>query len=142
MERFCDGPGYAPGISVVGFDYSNALRVERTALACRDLGVINDLDDVGRRSFLEEVPSPSERRVDQHRASESAVIPDGPVPCAVFPLGVRRSVVRVQRAERRWIGVGGVARNAGLDGVPVIDLKGQLAGVVIAGGIAIDERAT
>src|SRR5258705_2971428 len=135
MERFCDVPGYAPGISVVGFDYSNALRVERTALACRDLGVINDLDDVGRRSFLEEVPSPSERRVDKHRASESAVIPDGPVPCSVFPLGVRRVVVRVQRTESGGIGMRGIARNAGFDGVRIVELEGQLAGVVIAGGI-------
>jgi len=110
MERFCDVPGYAPGISVVGFDYSNALRVERTALACRDLGVINDLDDVGRRGFLEEVPPPGEGSVDEHRTSESAVVANGPVPCTVFPLGVRRSVVRVQRAERGRIGVGGVAR--------------------------------
>src|SRR6266478_1110244 len=35
--------------------------------------------------------------------------------------------------------MGGVARNTGFDGVPVIDLEGQLARIVIASGVAIDE---
>src|SRR6202035_2784402 len=72
----------------------------------------------------------------------STVIPDGPVPCAVFPLGIRRSVVRVQGAEGGGVGVGRVARDAGFDGVPVIDLEGQLARIVIASGVAIDEWAS
>src|ERR1700739_5128243 len=97
MERLGDVSINAPGISVVRLENADTLSVKRAALARQiiNLGVVNDVVDVGGGRFTKLVPAPGEGSIHEHGGSERTVITGCPVPCTAIPLGVRGGVVGV-----------------------------------------------
>ena len=79
------------------------------------------------------VPTPGKRTVDQPGIGKCTVITYRPVARAKVPLGAYRLVRSIQRRPWDIIGVRGVTENRGFYGLTVVNLKGQLAGIVVGG---------
>ncbi len=120
-------------IRIVGFEKAYSLRIERATLPRQTKGLrkINHIVDVRCGDLFEMVPSPGKSAIDQPCGGQCAVVPHHPVSCAVIPLRVRGSVIRIQGAVGGSVVGVGITEDRGFDGVRIIDFESQLAGVIL-----------